>query len=88
MIGCGVNFADNSAFYTKNGIFLGNAFTNMDLTKSIYPAIGLRTHGEQVTANFGHEPFVFDIAQYVNVKEKKLICLIEMIANFNDRTND
>lgn len=41
----------------------------MDLSKSIYAAIGLRTPGEQVTANFGHEPFVYDIAQYVNVKK-------------------
>ena len=62
-----MNFADNSAFYTKNGKFLGVAFTDMKLTKPIYPAIGLRTPGEQVTANFGHEPFVYDIAQYVKV---------------------
>lgn len=46
---------------------MGIAFTNMEITKPIYPAIGLRTPGEQVTANFGHEPFVFDIAQYVRV---------------------
>lgn len=39
----------------------------MELVKPIYPAIGLRTPGEQVTANFGHEPFIFDIAQYVRV---------------------
>lgn len=66
-IGCGVNFADNSAFYTKNGIFLGTAFTNMDLSKPVFPAIGLRTPGEEIATNFGHEPFVFDIEQYIRV---------------------
>lgn len=48
---------------------MGIAFKDMELNKPIYPAIGLRTPGEQVTANFGHEPFTFDIAQYVRVQE-------------------
>lgn len=48
---------------------MGIAFKDMELNKPIYPAIGLRTPGEQVTANFGHEPFTFDIAQYVRVQK-------------------
>lgn len=69
IIGCGVNFAEQSAFYTKNGKFLGTAFTEIDLSKPVFPAIGLRTPGEEVITNFGHEPFTFDIAQYVTVRK-------------------
>lgn len=71
VIGCGVNFADGSAFYTKNGKFLGTAFRQIDVSKPLYPSVGLRTTGEKITTNFGHEPFVFDIEQYIKVRKKK-----------------
>lgn len=60
VIGCGVNLVDNTCFYTKNGHNLGVAFT--DLPHDLYPTVGLQTPGEVVDANFGQEPFVFDIA--------------------------
>ncbi|XP_066145816.1 ran-binding protein 9 isoform X1 [Euwallacea fornicatus] len=59
VIGCGVNFIDNTCFYTKNGHHLGVAFH--DLPPNLYPTVGLQTPGEVVDANFGQEPFVFDI---------------------------
>ncbi|GJQ80769.1 hypothetical protein Trydic_g9361 [Trypoxylus dichotomus] len=59
VIGCGVNLVDNTCFYTKNGHHLGTAFT--DLPPNLYPTVGLQTPGEVVDANFGQEPFVFDI---------------------------
>ncbi|KAI8991187.1 hypothetical protein BDF20DRAFT_843185 [Mycotypha africana] len=78
-IGCGVNFADNSAFYTKNGKFLGYAFHNMDFGgKEMYPAVGLRTAGERVTVNFGQETFKFDIDQYVYDQRLRFIGEITM----------
>ncbi|KAJ8912849.1 hypothetical protein NQ315_007981, partial [Exocentrus adspersus] len=59
VIGCGVNLIDNTCFYTKNGHHLGTAFT--DLPPNLYPTVGLQTPGEVVDANFGQEPFMFDI---------------------------
>ncbi|GAA5833763.1 hypothetical protein JCM3766R1_000091 [Sporobolomyces carnicolor] len=46
-------------FYTKNGLFLGYAFSN--LSGDLYPTIGLRTPNESVRVNFGQAPFKFDI---------------------------
>ena len=37
----------------------GTAFA--DLPSGLYPTVGLQTPGEVVDANFGQEPFIFDI---------------------------
>uniref|UniRef100_A0A1A9VGL5 Ran-binding proteins 9/10 homolog n=1 Tax=Glossina austeni TaxID=7395 RepID=A0A1A9VGL5_GLOAU len=58
VIGCCVNFVNNTCFYTKNGIDLGIAFR--DLPSKLYPTVGLQAPGEEVDANFGQEPFKFD----------------------------
>ncbi|KAJ6635769.1 Ran-binding protein 9 [Pseudolycoriella hygida] len=64
IIGCGVNLVDNTCFYTKNGHHLGIAFK--DLPAQLYPTVGLQTPGEVVDANFGQEPFKFDIEDMMN----------------------
>ncbi|KAI9285909.1 concanavalin A-like lectin/glucanase domain-containing protein [Umbelopsis sp. AD052] len=68
-IGCGVNFQDMSAFYTKNGVDLGTAFQGLQ-GASLYPCVGFRTPGEQVEVNFGEREFKFDIEHYVKVRER------------------
>ena len=70
VIGCGVNFIDGSVFYTKNGIFLGTAFRDIQGC-DIIPAIALRP-GNTVKTNFGiYEEFVYDIMGYQNKMKLK-----------------
>ncbi|KAI8059180.1 hypothetical protein BC940DRAFT_314215 [Gongronella butleri] len=72
VIGCGVNFANGTAFYTKNGLSLGVAFTDIDPAKHWYPCIGMRTVGECVDVNFGQNPFVYDIAHYIQEQKQRV----------------
>nr|KAG5696600.1 hypothetical protein BaRGS_034061 [Batillaria attramentaria] len=75
VVGCCVNLIDNTCFYTKNGINLGVAFT--DLPANLYPTVGLQTPGEVVEANFGQTPFVFDIEDYMKEWHMKTRMTIE-----------
>ncbi|KAK2708393.1 ran-binding protein 9-like [Artemia franciscana] len=59
VIGCAVNLMDGTCYYTKNGVNLGIAFT--DLPANLYPTVGMQTVGEIIDANFGQAPFVYDI---------------------------
>ncbi|GAB7356069.1 hypothetical protein MBLNU459_g6685t1 [Dothideomycetes sp. NU459] len=61
IIGCGVDFSQGSAFFTKNGVFLGDAFQNIRTDRPLYPSVGVKKPGEHLRVNFGHTPFVFDI---------------------------
>ncbi|KAL7933898.1 putative ankyrin repeat-containing protein [Trichoderma chlorosporum] len=55
VIGCGVNFDKNIAFYTKNGTVIGQAFA--DIRGKLYPAISVDQCmvGSQLWTNFGKE---------------------------------
>ncbi|KAJ2157431.1 hypothetical protein GGF46_004512 [Coemansia sp. RSA 552] len=64
-VGCGMDFMRRRIFFTLNGLFLGYAFDALSSPKDLYPCVGMRTPAEHVTANFGREPFVFDIDGYV-----------------------
>lgn len=64
VVGCCVNLVDGSCFYTKNGVNIGIAFRELP-NIPLYPMVGLQTPGEEVYANFGQLPFVFDIEDYI-----------------------
>uniref|UniRef100_A0A673C3F8 RAN binding protein 10 n=1 Tax=Sphaeramia orbicularis TaxID=375764 RepID=A0A673C3F8_9TELE len=78
VIGCCVNLINNTCFYTKNGISLGVAFT--DLPPNLYPTVGLQTPGEIVDANFGQQPFVFDIEDYMSEWRAKIHGMIALLS--------
>ena len=59
-VGCGYNIVENNCFFTKNGYNLGIAFHDLP-NVPLYPTVGLQTPGEEVEANFGLEPFKYDI---------------------------
>ncbi|KAF7919271.1 hypothetical protein EAE99_008573 [Botrytis elliptica] len=45
VIGCGVDFDRETAFYTKNGVFIGDAFSG--IRGKLYPAVSFRANGEE-----------------------------------------
>uniref|UniRef100_A0A673J1M4 Ran-binding protein 10-like n=1 Tax=Sinocyclocheilus rhinocerous TaxID=307959 RepID=A0A673J1M4_9TELE len=76
VIGCCVNLINNTCFYTKNGHSLGNNLMKNDLRPNLYPTVGLQTPGEIVDANFGQQPFVFDIEDYMSEWRAKIHSMI------------
>jgi len=78
VIGCGINLIDGSCFYTKNGHHLGIAF--QDLPSGLYPTVGLQTPGEVIDANFGQEPFKFDIEGEMRELRRKTQAVIEELS--------
>ena len=73
VVGCGINFNRDEIFFTKNGKYLGSAFTH--IPANLYPTVALHSQEEKVTVNFGANPFKFDIDSYIEVttrpKKKK-----------------
>lgn len=77
IIGCGINFRSNSAFFTKNGDHLGTAFRDINKEK-LYPSVGMKKSGEHIRVNFGQSPFVFDIDGMMSQERKQIRQQIEM----------
>ena len=41
------------------------AMVSVEPGADIFPFVGLRTAGENIRANFGQDPFVFDLQDYI-----------------------
>ncbi|KAJ5929753.1 SPla/RYanodine receptor SPRY [Penicillium verhagenii] len=76
IVGCGVNFSTGQAFFTRNGVFLGYAFRELRDVK-LYPSVGMKKQPPvHLKANFGQEPFVFDIDGMVRHEKVAIESLI------------
>lgn len=80
VIGCGFDFRTMSAFYTKNGVCLGTAFQNISIGRGIYPFVGFKTPGEKIRANFGSNPFKFDIAHHYKDQSRQSFAPITQLS--------
>ncbi|KAJ3174031.1 Ran-binding protein 10 [Irineochytrium annulatum] len=65
VIGCRVNFRTMTVAYTKNGMDIGVAFTNLPRDLPLFCVVGMRTAGEILEANFGHRPFCYNIDLHI-----------------------
>lgn len=70
VVGCGIQFAKQEIFFTKNGKYLGVAFRKVKGVL-LFPTIGLHSPGETVLVNFGplvgQKFFKFDIEEMIRV---------------------
>ncbi|XP_022875843.1 ran-binding protein M homolog isoform X2 [Olea europaea var. sylvestris] len=61
----------------KNGVLVGTVFK--DVKSPVIPTVAVHSQGEEVTVNFGKEPFVFDIKAYEAeqraIQQEKIDCI-------------
>mmetsp|Transcript_18268 Transcript_18268/g.25585 ORF Transcript_18268/g.25585 Transcript_18268/m.25585 type:complete len:427 (-) Transcript_18268:292-1572(-) len=86
VIGCGIIYHKQEMFFTKNGKFLGIAYRKV--SETLYPTVGLHSQGETITANFGQQPFSFDLQGFVQEQRDKMNKEISSIdIDINDINN-
>lgn len=70
IIGCGLVIPRKQIFFTLNGRFLGNAFSNVNITRdNLYASVCLQSINEEIQSNFigsTYNQFMFDIEGFKN----------------------
>lgn len=74
-VGGGINYASQKFFFTKNGEMVGDVCK--EVKGRLYPTIAVHSQNEEVSVNFGKEPFVFDLKAYEEQERAKQQMTIE-----------
>ncbi|KAK4483880.1 hypothetical protein RD792_011089 [Penstemon davidsonii] len=61
-VGCGINYASQEFFFTKNGAVVGSVYK--DIKGPLFPTVSVHSQHEEVTVNFEKQSFVFDLDAY------------------------
>ncbi|EPS58798.1 hypothetical protein M569_16014, partial [Genlisea aurea] len=61
-VGCGINNSTQEFFFTKNGAIVGSVYK--EVKGELFPTVAVHSQNEEVSVNFGKDPFVFDIKAY------------------------
>ncbi|KAK0745309.1 hypothetical protein B0T21DRAFT_100723 [Apiosordaria backusii] len=73
-IGCLMNFRLGQVSFTKNGKELKVAFRDINFKdlngEKLFPMVGMKKPGDHIWANFGQQPFMFDIDNYMRKQQK------------------
>ncbi|KAI8064457.1 hypothetical protein BC940DRAFT_305761 [Gongronella butleri] len=86
IVGCGLDFRNNSIFFTRNGVALGTAFCQIR-GRRFHPMVGFKHPGDGITTNFGQKPFVFNIEQYRKDEMNRTLQHILLNDSKHDDTN-
>ncbi|KAI5668041.1 hypothetical protein M9H77_17894 [Catharanthus roseus] len=68
-VGGGINYATQEFFFTKNGSVVGAVYK--DVKGPLFPTVAVHSQNEEVTVNFGKDPFKFDIKKFEAEERKK-----------------
>ncbi|CAM8989204.1 unnamed protein product [Rhodiola kirilowii] len=77
-VGCGINYASQEIFFTKNGTEVGK--TSKNIKDPLYPTIAVHSQNEEVSVNFGKEPFIFDLKRFETLERMKQQAMIEEVS--------
>ncbi|KAK4340730.1 hypothetical protein RND71_039231 [Anisodus tanguticus] len=77
-VGGGINYASQELFFTKNGTVVGTVLK--DVKGPLFPTVAVHSQNEEVTVNFGKDPFVFDLKAYEAKERAKQHSTIEKLS--------
>ncbi|KAH0452871.1 hypothetical protein IEQ34_017195 [Dendrobium chrysotoxum] len=81
-VGAGINYSTQEFFFTKNGELVGTVCK--DIKGLLYPTIAVHGTNEEVTVNFGKQPYRFDIEVFIlkeKLKQEELIDKLTLSPN-------